>query len=1028
MPVVKKNGQKNERKTIPKYNKFKFVLILLSLGMFFYPAFFRGLYFEDEQFPAQIIYLVVFCLYFVYKLLISDKKFICTPIDYLALAMLTIYGVSIFWAVNTRMATSEFLKYSMYFVAFYIVSDLFREYKYKKMLIWNLIFSAVGVSIISIDAAIGAGINPSIASPIGPIGEFINKILQFCGLKQSIFDVFIQGKIYSTFQYSNAFAIFVVAVALLAVGIMLSEKGKLAFIGSGFCAFILMNTSFYAYSRGVILILPIILLLFVVFMPSHVRIKAIGYLCSILLSCGVLFAIGYPKWMSQSAGQATLIWSITIFGGIIAVFFAYLFNYFVGFLSEIRSKTYTYILGLVAILGIIIGVMTFNVTTPLVLSHKPGSGDNIHMQRKTVSLNPGNDYILRYTYKADMKEDKQYAYYISILNKTLSDILSQKNGTELIFYPEKASDSIKTNEIQFKVPSNSRVVNIDFGNYFENTGVTFYSAEVLNKQDRAIVSRLKLKHKYLPTMVAQRFEDFTSSRSYIERSVFMNDAIKMLSDYWMLGGGGGLWATLYTKYQSYSYKSTQTHNYPLQIFLETGIIGLIVWILLIISIPLMFFTEYRKYKNENLSERIMQSTIFVSIIALIIHSSFDFDFSLSAVFLIFWQLTGLFNNRYREEVTGTNREYSSKLWNKILEFCSLVTYKLKNINVWLVVPILAGVLLMIVPINLYKAKVYQEKSLMYIKNSNINSAISLIKEAISLDPFNPSYASEYLTYLTDFTAKDTSDVELAKRLITKNTSLTKYNPDTTREFAVAQFRLGNIEDSLDLFERYVNLKPQATSSWDIYSTVFYSAIIQIQNMGDKNNKIDYNKKRMDLSEKALSAISRVAQLNKTSLVPFVFENSTIMNFQKILFIKENPQIWSSCTNLAYYTMRNMDVDSNTIPDEFTPATQNTKVYNSGRNIIIESDKWSKIDILKPNWKAGEKYILSIVTGKDTNKNFEAVVSGKTELKPSLSWDEKSNTYYAEFTVPSGKEQSEPDWFFNVNGKIEIKNIMLMRRK
>jgi len=52
-------------------------------------------------------------------------------------------------------------------------------------------------------------------------------------------------------------------------------------------------------------------------------------------------------------------------------------------------------------------------------------------------------------------------------------------------------------------------------------------------------------------------------------------------------------------YQSYPYWSTQSHAYFLQVAVETGIIGLIVLIMLLLSIVVQFITEY-KYKKKKM--------------------------------------------------------------------------------------------------------------------------------------------------------------------------------------------------------------------------------------------------------------------------------------------------------------------------------------------------------------------------------------------------------------------------------------------
>ncbi|MFH5181187.1 O-antigen ligase family protein [Paenibacillus sp. TAB 01] len=132
----------------------------------------------------------------------------------------------------------------------------------------------------------------------------------------------------------------------------------------------------------------------------------------------------------------------------------------------------------------------------------------------------------------------------------------------------------------------------------------------------------------LPDYIKQRIESINfNTHSVIERGLFYKDAVKLFEDYPLLGAGGGAWAALYEKYQSYSYTSRQAHNFFMQYLVETGIVGIVV----LIGFLLYNFILYIRNCIKNSEKELDRHVFFVIALSLLIHSTIDFD--LSFVFL-----------------------------------------------------------------------------------------------------------------------------------------------------------------------------------------------------------------------------------------------------------------------------------------------------------------------------------------------------------------------------------------------------------
>ncbi|MBP1157477.1 MULTISPECIES: O-antigen ligase family protein [unclassified Paenibacillus] len=131
--------------------------------------------------------------------------------------------------------------------------------------------------------------------------------------------------------------------------------------------------------------------------------------------------------------------------------------------------------------------------------------------------------------------------------------------------------------------------------------------------------------KLLPDNVRTRIENINfQQHSVLERGTFYQDAIKLVSDYPILGAGGGAWSALYEKYQNNPYVSRQAHNFFLQYLTEVGIIGFLIFIVLI---ALVFYIYIRNYLKQDENLRHSNFIFYIVAISLLIHSMIDFDLS-----------------------------------------------------------------------------------------------------------------------------------------------------------------------------------------------------------------------------------------------------------------------------------------------------------------------------------------------------------------------------------------------------------------
>ena len=104
--------------------------------LLFYPPFFRGLYFQKELLITHIITFTLFSIWLISKFKSDDFRLFNSLADLLALGIVFMYFISIFYGVNKRLAIAEFLKYANYF-AIYLMVRYFanKDDKNKKIVI-----------------------------------------------------------------------------------------------------------------------------------------------------------------------------------------------------------------------------------------------------------------------------------------------------------------------------------------------------------------------------------------------------------------------------------------------------------------------------------------------------------------------------------------------------------------------------------------------------------------------------------------------------------------------------------------------------------------------------------------------------------------------------------------------------------------------------------------------------------------------------------------------------------------------------
>jgi tetratricopeptide (TPR) repeat protein len=989
-------------------NKIKTFLIAALAFIIFYPPYLQGLFFEKHVLPTGIFVFAVFIIFLVYKWLKRDFSFLKTPIEYIALAFVAVYFISIFNAVHTRSAIIEWLKYCMYFAVFYMITELADDLKTRLLFLWMIIASAVGVSIIGLDSANGSRL----------VGV-LNRIFNIFGYKGDMFfGLFVGNRINSTLQYPNALASYVMAVFFITIGMLIVQKKWWQKAITGICSFILFTTFILTHSRGAQLLFPVALLIFFLAAPKGNRIKAVTHVIMLSVPTVVFVLMINPHLSGDN-------FNIKVFGLLLAgIVLSGLIGIVSGFiataLQKINWKIYAGLITVSAALVIAGGIYLINQSVPVELKHEITAEDTIQSVSKDVALKPGKEYILSYEAEAWMEEVKPYAYFIRLFSKSNSNILFG-GSPQLLREELPATNGVEERSIKFITPEDSKLISIYFSNYYAGTGVKVNNIKIINPETNKILKEIALKNKYNLDSIINRFQNIWFQNSLLTRAIFYKDGFEIFKDRWFLGGGGGAWNYLYRQYQSYNYASSQAHNFPLQLGIETGIMGLLVLLCLIIVIAHTYIKYYKKEKQQNnqedrikdddtkIAERFLNSSVIVAIAALLLHSVIDFDFSEASMLFLFWQLIALFGSSMRE--TLMTSEMPPFIFNNVRK---------SKKNVITKTGVVAGILCTAITLgfsfSFFIATSFAQNAYGHLKNNNIQKAIDSIYKAISFDGFNEKYITGY----NPVPARPDIKTGLAELLFIKNDSLKslEQNGEKTPEsellilqqqftdvnkrineleknaannlnlasnIASFYFKTGQTEKGLEYLNTAIDQFPFEPSLWHSKVDVYF------QLMSTNFNKGDYDRAK-EYIDSGLNIISEVIEVNKRNMNPFVFKEETITLLQKLQFMHDywDKDELKDINKIVHYSILNLDVNMDGMPDQWginETAFINVSIIDnsmgikaSGRNFIysqpdvkFEKGKTYQIDV---KFKSPVENIAYYVVGITPNTLPLIQVDGK----------------------------------------------------
>lgn len=224
------------------------------LLLLFYPPFFRGLFFPVEQRWSLILATLLFILTWAWKFSRRDLSFLRHPVEYAALGLVIVYIISgINYPASQSLALAEISKVLLYFLTFWMIIQLSNTSGRTFWILHSLYLSGVGVALAGLLAAT----------------EII-----------FIKDGFVGGRFYSTLQYPNALAAYMMGAGFIGFYLWAQAHNRLRlFYAAG--NYLLLMVFLGTGSRGAYLVFPATLILYLLLAPPGFRLNSLAHLMAV---------------------------------------------------------------------------------------------------------------------------------------------------------------------------------------------------------------------------------------------------------------------------------------------------------------------------------------------------------------------------------------------------------------------------------------------------------------------------------------------------------------------------------------------------------------------------------------------------------------------------------------------------------------------------------------------------------------------------------------------------------------------------
>ena len=302
----------------------------------------------------------------------------------------------------------------------------------------------------------------------------------------------------------------------------------------------------------------------------------------------------------------------------------------------------------------------------------------------------------------------------------------------------------------------------------------------------------------MPARILHRLQDINlETYSAWTRIQWFRDALSMIAERPILGAGGGAWDAMYHAYQSYNYFSPQVHNHFLQLWLEVGTVGFVVWLGIWVALGLSAWRAYRAAPEP--ADRSLVAGATAGAVALGLHSLIDYDLALTAVALTLWAVFG--SVRALEKIhtgfydSARHRLTGSVLWPRLAVYGGAGLVALVIVSLW---------------IGFWQG----QEAVRAVNRDEIAVAVNHLERAMTFDPLTATYPVDLAHLITLRRPLTAGDFAEARALMERGLRLAPYRATLHAQYGAFLIRYGQFDEGLAALQRATELHPYETNYWE----------------------------------------------------------------------------------------------------------------------------------------------------------------------------------------------------------------------
>lgn len=200
-------------------------------------------------------------------------------------------------------------------------------------------------------------------------------------------------------------------------------------------------------------------------------------------------------------------------------------------------------------------------------------------------------------------------------------------------------------EAKFTVPERSEVV------YFRVTSDQPVNIDRISCSSVEETIEVPLRYRLLPGFMANRIQGLFANHSVMERLVFFEDGMKLFKKSPVIGLGLGAFESSLKSVQSYYYETKYLHNHYLQTLLDTGIVGLLLFVGIFVACGVSI---WRARKKDGFNPMI--SALGGALVFMAAHGGAEVDFSMYSYLPIAFVTFGLIGLCTRDAMPRGDKE------------------------------------------------------------------------------------------------------------------------------------------------------------------------------------------------------------------------------------------------------------------------------------------------------------------------------------------------------------------------------------